>query len=332
MNQLTLPRYETIAKSPDALESKIKTMIFLDIEETKSKFPQMSQVIKSTEEIVNSHYFDELIYSSQNEFSLDTRGLAWADNATKGLLVRQNGVQDILRLANPNGSLCFNPNFIIGDFLAGDGFINQVSNRIIPEEDRPSFINSDVSYLMYGKAKNHRLFSCWQDAKELFWVENNSLDAAIFAYGTHHIEDRLQAVKEAHRVLKKGGRFVLHDFEVGSSVVQWFANVVSCYSTPHPYPHFTKTEMLNLAQQASFNDIKIQYIDDPFVITAKTEEKAINLLGQYVINLYGLQRIDTPRVIKLLEQYFSIHTKRIKSDLFESKIIRNALVLSATKG
>lgn len=51
----------------------------------------------------------------------------------------------------------------------------------------------------------------------------------LLAYGTHHIDpaNRLSTVQEAHRVLRLGGVFVLHDFEVGGPMDEWFSKVVN---------------------------------------------------------------------------------------------------------
>jgi SAM-dependent methyltransferase len=316
------------------LKSIMKTDLSYNLAAIKDKFPGLSSILKGTEEILNSSELEQLIQNSQNEFTLESRGKDWAENAQgNGLLVRGEGVTDLLKLANPAGTLDFSNNFIIGDFLAGNGFINQVGNQKCSSEQSPHFLNSDISYFMYRDSIKNGLFAVWQNADELFWLKDNSLDAAIFAYGTHHINNRLQAVQEAVRVLKPGGRLVFHDFEVGSAVDQWFSNVVSIYATPHPYPHFTKEEMLYLAQTVGLRNIKIQYIDDPFIITAETEHEALQSLGKYAINLYGLKQLngDTAKALRLLNKYFGIETRPTKTNSFEAKIIRNALVLSATK-
>ena len=274
------------------LESIIKMGIDYDVTEIRKKFLAQFESLRPIEEILNSSDFRELIKNSNNEFSSDSRGQDWAKNAQgNGLIVRREGVTDLLKLTNPDGNLNFSSDFIIADLLAGNGFINQVANDLIPPDKRPQFINSDISYFMYKDCLKNGLFSIWQDAENPFWLKDNSVNAVIFAYGSHHINNRLQAVQEAKRILKSEGRLVLHDFEKKGSVDQWFRDVVSIYATPHPYPHFTKDEMLSLAKRAGLRNITIQYIDDPFKITANTQEDALQMLGEYAINLYGLKKL-----------------------------------------
>ena len=43
----------------------------------------------------------------------------------------------------------------------------------------------------------------------LDWLEDESFDAALMALVIHHVDDRIAALREIHRVLRPGGRLVL---------------------------------------------------------------------------------------------------------------------------
>lgn len=50
------------------------------------------------------------------------------------------------------------------------------------------------------------------NAENLENIESDSLDLYTIAFGIRNVTDRDQALREAHRVLKKGGRFMCLEF------------------------------------------------------------------------------------------------------------------------
>ncbi|MBL1210479.1 methyltransferase domain-containing protein [Geminocystis sp. GBBB08] len=321
-------------ENKSGLVSILKTDLFYNIQSLKSNYPQLINTLNCSQSILDSTQLTNLMMNSNNEFSFEARGKDWAGNADSGLKVRIDGVKDLLKRLNKDESLNFDSNYTIVDFLAGNGYVNQVANLILGSDKSPQFINSDLSYFMFRDALKNGLFSVWQSAENPFWIKSSSVDAVLYAYGTHHIQNRSKAIKEGARNLKDGGRLVIHDFEEGSPMATWFADIVSNFSkTRHDYPHFSQQEMFYLAENAGLKNIKIEHIDDPFVIVADTKEKALYSLSKYVMDLYGLVKFngDVNRVLSLIDQYFGIHSRQINDSQFEVKIVRNALVCSATK-
>lgn len=272
--------------------------------------------------------------TSQNEFSIEGRGEDYLDSIRLFPDVRSEGTLDLLRLAHPQGSLEFDGDYIIADLLAGDGYIEETCKRHV--SFAPLFVNSDSSPFMVQQSRKKGMFAICQFAQDLFWLKDESVDAVIFAYGTHHIERvfRSQAAKEGARILKSGGRWVLHDFEEDGPMARFFAEVVNEYGkTRHDYPHFTREEMLNLAQDAGLSDIAIDYIADPFVVQAPSKLAAKGLLCNYVIKMYGLVGLENQfeLTFSLLEEYFGkVHLTENLSG-YEARLIRNALVCHGTK-
>jgi ubiquinone/menaquinone biosynthesis C-methylase UbiE len=300
-------------------------------------FPQIAHQVLEIENILSRSYsFFELVQNSANEFSEEGRGDDYINSIKICPLVRKEGVIELLKLANTEPTLSFPSNYIIGDFLAGDGYIEQTTNSLLPESKGLTFVNSDISHYMFQICKNAGWFAVLQNANDLYWLRSNSLDAGIFAYGTHHIPQiqRSQAAKEAARVLKIGGRWVLHDFEEGSPMARWFGDIVNTFGkTRHDYPHFTREEMLGLAMDAGLRDIQLDYISDPFVVQAATEAEALSLLANYVIKMYGLTGLskEINKTIELLEQYFGVYVHHLATGSYEARITRNALVCHGTK-
>lgn len=50
------------------------------------------------------------------------------------------------------------------------------------------------------------------NAEDLSEFESDSLDLYTIAFGIRNVTDRLKALKEAHRVLRRGGRFMCLEF------------------------------------------------------------------------------------------------------------------------
>ncbi len=64
-------------------------------------------------------------------------------------------------------------------------------------------------------------------------VENNSVDAYTIAFGIRNVTDVPQALKEAHRVLKPGGRFLCLEFSrVKPEALRWLYDQYSTHIIP----------------------------------------------------------------------------------------------------
>ena len=50
------------------------------------------------------------------------------------------------------------------------------------------------------------------NAENLDGIEDNSFDLYTIAFGIRNVTDRAKALKEAHRVLRRGGRFLCLEF------------------------------------------------------------------------------------------------------------------------
>lgn len=299
--------------------------------------PRYLELLNINKIIKSTNYFNSLFIQNYiDDFSIEGRGIEYLNSIEDSFLARQEGVKNLLCFLNQDNSLNFTKDYIICDVLAGNGYVNKITNHILSRSKSPIFINSDISYFMFKKCLEQGLFAAWQSADNLFWLKSNVVDSVLFAYGTHHIqkEQRPKAVEEAARILKKNGKLVMHDFEIDSKMDLWFRNVVNIFSkTKHNYPHFEKQEMINLAQNAGFSKINIFYIDDPFIIVSNTLDSAILKLGKYVQDMYGLIKLNEnfPKLLNLIEEFFGIHDKKVSENLYEVKVIRNAMVCCAVK-
>jgi demethylmenaquinone methyltransferase/2-methoxy-6-polyprenyl-1,4-benzoquinol methylase len=50
------------------------------------------------------------------------------------------------------------------------------------------------------------------NAEKIDSLENDSYDLYTIAFGIRNVTDRMKALKEAHRILRRGGRFMCLEF------------------------------------------------------------------------------------------------------------------------
>ncbi len=148
----------------------LKTDLFYNIQSLKSNHSCLFNILNSIQNILDSSQLTDLMMNSNNEFSFEARGKDWAGNADSGFKVRLDGVKDLLKRLNKDESLNFDSNYIIVDLLAGNGYVNLVTNLILGNHKSPQFINSDISYFMFRDALKNGLFSVWQNIIYYFHI------------------------------------------------------------------------------------------------------------------------------------------------------------------
>lgn len=117
-----------------------------------------------------------------------------------------------------------------------------------------------------------------------------SVDGVLLAYGTHHIADLFAAAREAARVVKPGGRVVVHDFLDEGPAGQWFHHIVDKRSiTGHDFPHVGPVQMAAMLLAAGLREVRLHEIQDPFLFACDDEAgRARELALGYISGMYGL--------------------------------------------
>lgn len=268
-----------------------------------SKFPEFSRIFwfdrPETLQIIN-----EMNSRGLTDFEGKGKG-GRGDSyrrAQKNTSVRIVGIKKILQLAAQNRDIQQLPSdYKILDVLGGDGTQAKAVSLIIGKKRTKQLIlTSDIAADMVSQALKDGWPAIRQPAQHLL-IKDNSFNAVVIAYGTHHIpkKERLMVCKEAYRVLKSEGEIVIHDFEENSPQSLWFDNVVGKYSTTgHKCSHFTANEPYSYFRRCGFKNIKILHIYDPFIVSDTSEHRAYEKLMNYVLDMYGLDKLKNGQNIK----------------------------------
>lgn len=225
------------------------------------------------------------------EDAVEGRGVSY--NAAQTVVDnRRNGMLQLLALFSDSGVDIPGPGTLILDALAGDGTIRRFVEASLP--GGPEILCADISRFMIERCREQG-FPCLRQSASRSLIANGRLDGVLIAYGSHHMNDaeRQAAACEAHRTLRPGGRFVLHDFPEGGAVDAWFARVVHPYSvTGHPHRHFNSVEMSTLLDHAGFAEHRVFEMSDPFVVPGTTVEDTHLAMLRHLHAMYGLDKLS----------------------------------------
>ena len=256
--------------------------------------------------------------------------------AQKASRNRQVGMTFLLNLFREPNSVPVSERIVL-DALAGDGTIRRFAGGLVGP--LPHILSADIAQLMIDSCAAQDLPYVRQSASRSL-LRDASLDGILIAYGSHHLaaNERLEAAAEAYRTLRVGGRFVLHDFEVGGPVDAWFGTVVHPFSaTGHPHPHFTRVEMNTLLTGAGFADARVFAMRDPITTKGPTPAAARRNLLAHLHAMYGLSKLPlaTPTDDIALEQMVERSLGPIvigeEGDSYTATAEREALVAVGTK-
>ncbi|MEV4392679.1 class I SAM-dependent methyltransferase [Nonomuraea sp. NPDC049607] len=286
-----------------------------------------------------------VLVATSSEFDSDHGGRGDSyRRAQQDALVRWTGIRALLGLLTPDPA--DGPPLLL-DVLGGDGTVARAAaGRLGSLDAKPLIITGDLSGQMVDRALAQGLPAVRQAAQFLF-LREGSVGGVLLAYGTHHIDpaDRPDAVAEAARVTRPGGRIVLHDFDDSGPMAGFFARVVHPHAAGgHAYRHFTRTGLAALFADA---DLPVRVLDlyDPLIVRAGSEAAAKERMCRYVADMYGLGAYfaalgDVEAAWRVLERHFDHGTHRHtpprpvvyrRDGHYVAELPRTALVALATK-
>ena len=233
------------------------------------------------------------MFAKPNEFETNEngRGDSYRRAHQQGS-VKAVGVTQLLELATGRASVRGMPQdrFLL-DVLGGDGTVTRAADQI-PQWSAPHhwILTGDLSAQMVQQAMAYGLPAV-RLAAQFLLCRDEAFEAVLFAYGSHHIpvHERAACYADAWRVLRPGGRLVVHDFAIGSPTANWFETVVDTYSpNGHQYTHFTPSDLREDMAAAGFRRIEVKSIYDPIIVRAPDQHEARLGILNYLLDSYGL--------------------------------------------
>jgi len=242
------------------------------------------------------------------------RGEAFGEAQRLNARARAAGILPLFELAAPADGPLTREHCVV-DVLGGNGTLARTLRDVRGRDaDLPVVLTSDVAASMVADALRQGLPAIRQPAQYLLLADGTA-DAVIVAYGTHHIPpgERPDAVREAWRVLRRGGRIVMQDFEPGTLTARWYSELVHQNSpTGHDFAHLGRAEMTGLLEGAGFERVRVVDVYDPFILHGRTPGEAVDRMVDYLVALYSLDTlrvagpgtpVDRPRAEALIRRY-----------------------------
>jgi SAM-dependent methyltransferase len=179
---------------------------------------------------------------------------------------------------------------VVLDVLGGDGTVARAAATAhAPELDGLQILTSDSSGHMIECALDSGLPAIRQDAGHLFLVDG-CVDGVFMAYGSHHIppEHRQRVLKELVRVVRPGGRVLVHDFEETGAMARFFGEVVAVHAKAgHDYQHFTRDGLRSIFRGAGLEP-RLSDVYDPLIAWGPTRSTAQSAMCDYIGAMYGV--------------------------------------------
>ncbi|MDQ0937541.1 class I SAM-dependent methyltransferase [Streptomyces turgidiscabies] len=220
-----------------------------------------------------------------------SRGVEYVQAQTLNSRARETGIRNLLGFADSASRVPNGERPVLVDLLGGDGLVRKVCEELGIGDF--NILTCDASPHMVASAWAAGMPALLQRAEQPL-LRDRTVDAVLLAYGSHHVppSDRQTVATEAHRMLRPGGAFILHDFLVGSPVDVWFEEVTDVYSaTGHKFLHFTRDEIDGYLEKAGYDHREVVEIDDPYTAVGATPEEAEIEIGRYLLNMYGLVKV-----------------------------------------
>ena len=133
-------------------------------------------------------------------------------------------------------------------------------DRLLAEQNGGHVIGVDISDTKFPEEKTRTGgVQCRKgDAGNLEFLKDGSMDAVVSVYALHEMKDALRALKQAHRVLRRGGHILIIDFPKASLAQRlWNEN------------YYTRSQVASMLRQGGFVDVESRAIFQRQLIWAR---------------------------------------------------------------
>ena len=124
-------------------------------------------------------------------------------------------------------------------------------DQLLADRNGTHVIGVDISNAKFpeNKTRSGGIQCRKRNADNLTFLKDGSIDAVVSVYAFHEMNNALKVLKEAHRVLQRGGRLLIVDFPKASLAQRlWNEN------------YYTRSQVASMLRQAGFIDVKSRAI------------------------------------------------------------------------
>jgi SAM-dependent methyltransferase len=202
--------------------------------------------------------------------------------------MRQNGIarqaefQQVIQLAK------LAPGMTIGDIPSGGGYLKTYLNHpatVVSIETSTQFLHDHPDQPILCKDFSH------------IPLPSNHLDRAISLAGVHHFEDQPAFYREAHRLLKPNGLFILADVQENTPVAYFLNTFVDRHNSKGHRGQFLNEKTRSQLQQTGFRILKSHLISVPW------QFQTIPQMTQFCQLLFGLDLATPEQILNGLATY-----------------------------
>ncbi len=162
------------------------------------------------------------------------------------------------------------------DVAAGTGDIAKIFTKKTRNSGKIFCVEPNREMYLLGKnnLRNFKNIEFYKSSAENLPFKNDSFDFYTISFGIRNVSNINQAIKEAHRVLKPGGRFLCLEFskidnelinviyQQYSKVIPFLGKLIVGSSKPYDYliksidEFYSQDELVNLIKENGFNYVE----------------------------------------------------------------------------
>jgi ubiquinone/menaquinone biosynthesis C-methylase UbiE len=223
------------------------------------------------------------------------------------------------------------------EIAAGTGIVTQALIKTLPPAVRLVATDLNQAMLDVAAVKDTAGRVSWQQADaQTLPFPDASFDAVVCQFGAMFFPDKPRAFREARRVLKPGGRYLLNVWDslahnevtelVVSAVAEMFPNDPPQFLARTPHGHHDRDVIIAALKQAGFVDVAVETVTRRGMAANATD--AVFGLVQGTPHRSEIEARDATRLAEATEKAAARVTAKFGDGLIDSKI--QAIVFTAT--
>jgi cyclopropane fatty-acyl-phospholipid synthase-like methyltransferase len=212
------------------------------------------------------------------------RGQGYHQAMRQSGIARQAEFQQVIQLAD------LTPGMTIGDIPSGGSYLQtylDLPTTVLSVETSTQFL--------YNHPAQPQSILC--DRFSHIPLLSNHLDRIISLAGVHHFENQPAFYREAHRLLKPNGLFILADVQENTPVAHFLNDFVDLHNSKGHRGQFLSEKTRSQLQKTGFSILKSQLTSVPWRF------QTIPQMTQFCQQLFGLDLATPEQILNGLSTY-----------------------------